>query len=76
LAKAADHRRGLRIVFDGPTVRPVPAEFGDGIVGLGLLGRFDFAMDLKAGKLWLLPRGELHIVAPPAPGTSTAPHVR
>ncbi|UIJ45270.1 retroviral-like aspartic protease family protein [Sphingomonas cannabina] len=38
------------------TIKPWPAEFGDGLLGMGLLGRFFFVMDVKAGKLWLVPR--------------------
>jgi hypothetical protein len=76
-SKLPEVRLASLAVQDVPvTVRPVPAEFGDGIVGLGLLARFDFAMDLKAGRLWLLPRGELHLLASPGPGTGAAPHVR
>jgi hypothetical protein len=42
-------------------VRPLAAEFADGIVGMGLLSRFDLMLDLKAGRLWLTPKGELKI---------------
>lgn len=33
----------------------------DGRVGLGLLSRFDFILDLGAGKLWLAPSGAFHL---------------
>ena len=36
------------------SLRPVRAEDGDGILGLGVLRRFDFALDVKARKLWLI----------------------
>lgn len=32
------------------------AKDGDAVVGLGFLSRFNFAVDQKAGKLWLLPQ--------------------
>lgn len=34
--------------------QPVLADDGDGMIGLGFLSRFDFALDIKAGKLWLI----------------------
>lgn len=36
--------------------QPILADDGDGMIGLGLLVQFDFALDTKAGKLWLLPK--------------------
>ena len=36
------------------SLRPLRAEDGDGILGLGVLRRFDFALDVKARKLWLI----------------------
>jgi hypothetical protein len=34
---------------------PTLAEHGDGRVGFGLLSRFNFALDVKARRLWLIP---------------------
>ena len=38
------------------SVRPWPAETGDGVAGVGLFRDADFGLDIKAGKLWLIPR--------------------
>jgi hypothetical protein len=36
--------------------QPVLPDDGDGMIGLGLLSLFDFALDIKAGKLWLISK--------------------
>lgn len=59
----ADHSRLPEIAI-GPVsvkdvevgVQPWPVQDGDGILGMGTLRRFDFVLDIKAGKLWLVPR--------------------
>lgn len=33
---------------------PIVPAAGDGILGLGWLGRYDFVLDVKAGKLWII----------------------
>jgi hypothetical protein len=38
--------------------RDLPGHRNDGLVGYGLLSRFDFAMDHAAGKLWLTPKAQ------------------
>ena len=38
------------------SVRPWPAENGDGVMGMGMLKGSDFLLDVKAGKLWIIPR--------------------
>jgi hypothetical protein len=49
-------------------VRPTSAADGDGLLGMGLLRRFDFALDVKARKLWLIdPKAKQ---AAPQPATS------
>ena len=37
-------------------VQPTMTKYGDGSIGFGLLSRFDFAVDIKAGRIWLLSR--------------------
>lgn len=37
--------------------QPVLADDGDGMIGLGFLAQSDFALDIKAGKLWLISTG-------------------
>jgi predicted aspartyl protease len=36
------------------TLQPVFADDGDGFIGLGLLSRFTFALDVRARRLWLI----------------------
>lgn len=50
------------------TVQDTPAILtdADGEVGMGVLSRFRFALDLTAGKLWMAPLGEGPAGAPPA----------
>lgn len=43
------------------SIEAVVAEDRDGTIGLPLLMKFDFALDLLAHKLWLAPRGALTI---------------
>lgn len=54
-ALAQDIRLGPLHVSDGEvSQRPVPAG-EDGFLGMGLLLKSSFILDIKAGKLWLLP---------------------
>jgi hypothetical protein len=38
------------------SVRPWQAANGDGIMGIGMLKESDFLLDIKLGKLWVIPR--------------------
>jgi hypothetical protein len=36
------------------SVKPVSPSLGDGLIGIGFLAHYDFAIDLKARRLWLI----------------------
>lgn len=48
-------------------ISPWPARFGDGVIGMGLLARSSFVLDIPAGKLWLLPPPTPTPAPPPPP---------
>lgn len=50
-------------------VRRGPPDSDENLLGLGLLSRFRFVLDVREGKLWLAPRP---LTVPP-PGAATAP---
>lgn len=53
------------------TAKPVLAGTGDGLLGTGYLSRFDFVIDIKARRLWLLsPVAGGSNVSNPEPGSS------
>lgn len=55
-ARIATVHLGKSDVADATAViTEVQQDNGDGTIGLGLLRRFDFILDLGANKLWLAP---------------------
>lgn len=54
-------------------VRPGFSDDGDGTIGMGLIGQFVTWLDIKAGKIWLMPLQSVGPISPPVAPAPTAP---